>query len=328
MVFSAKVRIRCEVDLLWTLLVDWMEHPTLYDSNVAYMTCHERDADTKKAVYRTLALKDPKTCILHRTVVTPLGDTPRAEPKGANPDAPASEDALRELFDSLDANGNGVLEREELKRLNEDAELRGSLSEEGKECFSLLLAATETPESTEALFEELDSDEVFGGRKDGFLSWIEFRAFFLPQAPEKGGSIAFELEKMGPVPDEMTPCKGVLLHKIRDIDQGITELTISCEATTMTPPSLGAWAKSYVTFFKKVAENIKFLCPKLKKDWEKYSIALHHRILSQAKRFHLISPVLARSPSAMGHYMRSPTPGLNDGFSVPPFDQMRPTTAP
>lgn len=337
-VCAAKARVGCKVDLLWTLLYDWSEYPALYDSRVTGMICHERDAETKRSAVRTMSVKDPKMAILHRVSLSSPQEVVRPDPGGLVPGAPAAEEDIRSLFDTLDYDNNGVLEKREFERIAVDAALRESLvvkppepgedetpaegaEEEDAEPPKVLQPfqtfLDKTAKGWEAIFEEMDSDKVFGGRKDGYVSWNEFLAYFTTQAPERSASATLEVEKIGGVPSEVTPASGRITCRIRQVDADVTELVVSFRVKATDVVDVKPWAKSLVTKFKTVAENIVFLCPDFSQNSDTYSTKMHHELIEKAKKMQRMSPNIAKSPSLMGNFVRLPKPGQGDGYDEP-----------
>lgn len=322
-VCSGKVRIAVGMDAIWTLLLDTIENPTLYDSNIARARCLEREPSQKRVVRRMTTITAPMQVIQHSIEITPppVQSEPTeeelAEQAKKKEEDMVLEESLRKIFDKIDVNKNGVVERKEvLTLLQNDEEIRVIIAE------NPLLEKLLTQETWQEAFNAMDSNKVFQGRKDGVINWAEFRGTFIHEELIQG-VITWNVEKMGPVESEMTDCPGTIKYIVRLVDDGICEFVMACKIRVPEPtPDLKPWVKKTAASFKGLVEKIVYLCPSLVQEWELYSQVLHHRILKKAKAFNFMNVELARSPSALGFYQRSPTPGIRDGFS--PYPDRRP----
>lgn len=319
-VCSGKVRISCNMDAIWTLLLDTVEHPTLYDSNIARARCLEREASQKRVVRRVTSLVAPMQVIQHSIELTPPPKEPTeaelAELEKKKEEEKVMEESLRKIFDKMDVNGNGAVEMKEvLALLQNDEEIKAMIAE------APALEKLLTQESWQEAFKAMDSAKVFQGRKDGVVNWPEFRGTFIPEEQIKC-AITWNVERMGPVENEMTDCPGTITYTVRLVDEGICEFVMAAKIRVPEPtPDLKPWVKKTAASFKGLVEKITYLCPRLVQEWELYSQVLHHKILRKAKGFNFMNAELARSPSALGFYQRSPTPGIRDGFSPYPAMQ-------
>lgn len=265
---------------------------------------------------------NPMQVIQHSIEIQPpptqaeLDAEPSEEAKKKEEEDKIAGEALKKIFDKLDANENGVVEKKEmLEFLKNDEEAR-NIAAEMPQLEQLL-----TPDTWAEAFAKIDSNSVFKGRKDGVISWPEFHAFFFPKELIKG-SITWHVDRMGPVESEMSPCPGTITYTVRLADEGVCEFVMACKVRCPEPPpDLKPWVKKTAASFKGLVEKITYLCPRLVQEWDLYSHVLHHRILRKAKGFSFMNVELARSPSALGFFQRSPTPGIRDGFS--PYPAMR-----
>lgn len=319
---SGKVRIGCQMDTIWTLLLDAVEHPMLYDSNIARVRSLEREAESKGVKRCLTTIINPKQVILHTVEITP--PVPKEEmPKpvsapGLDPENPIAAEDLGVIFNKLDVNGNGVIDKKDILALLEtDEETKGFCSANPA---LQLLTDVQTWKQT---FEAMDSISTFQGRKDGVISWPEFKAFFIPTEPVVTGKITWHVEKMGPVESEMEPCPGTITYTVKEVEEGVIEYIMAAKIRAPEPPPdfNKVWVKKNAAAFKGLVEKIAFLCPSFGKGWELYTQTVHHRIVKKAKEFSFMQAELARSPSALGYYARSPTPGIRDGFS--PYPEKR-----
>lgn len=446
LVCSGKVRMACSFDIAWTLLNDSIEHPELYDPNVARTRCLEREVDRKRSTRRTTHILNPKLMMLHSLDVKSPGTAPlvlyfdvdfdktdrekfkvellnsfrelgvarttcrkfeiklhqygdfvevhgpaaaiaevqcknlegltvslpgegegkvvkckaytvrdkmlEAKAERMPKKAPAGEDGdeevaavnggagfpggsdipceddLKRIFDKIDENHNGVVEKKEVLALLQ-------ADEETREFCSKVTALQPllNPDTWKEAFNRIDSTSVFAGNKDGVISWPEFRAFFIPQETLTHGVIVWGVESLRPwTYDQSTGYAyeeemgyGVINHTIRVVDEGVLEYVMrvkfSCLDDSKVPDLLATlkpWVKKTAAGFKGVAEKIAFLCPRLAQEWDLYSHVLHHKMLRKAKDFQFMPMDLQRSPSALGNYSRSPTPGFGDGFTKYP----------
>lgn len=320
LVCSGKVRVACRLDAIWTLLLDMVEYPALYDSNIARVRSYERNAEDKGVKRRMTTIVNPKQVLLHTVEITPpvpKEQMPRpVSAPGLDPDNPISEEELGVIFNKIDVNGNGVIEKKEILALLES-------DEETKAFCKGSLEVLINTEAWKGTFEKIDSMATFKGRKDGFISWPEFKAFFIPTEPIVTGKVTWHVEKMGPVESEMEPCPGTITFTVKEVDEGVIEYIMAAKIRAYDPPPdfNKTWVKKNAATFKGLVEKIGFLCPSFGKGWELYSQAVHHRIVKKAKEFNFMQAELARSPSALGYYSRSPTPGIRDGFS--PYPEKR-----
>eukprot|EP00746_Dinoflagellata_sp_MGD_P125631 gnl/MRDRNA2_/MRDRNA2_60439_c0_seq1.p1 gnl/MRDRNA2_/MRDRNA2_60439_c0~~gnl/MRDRNA2_/MRDRNA2_60439_c0_seq1.p1 ORF type:complete len:354 (-),score=79.29 gnl/MRDRNA2_/MRDRNA2_60439_c0_seq1:64-1125(-) len=321
-VCSGKVRVGCQLDAIWTLLLDGVEYPMLYDSNIARVRSLEREAELKGVKKRMTTIVNPKQVILHTVEITPpvpKEEMPRpVTAPGLDPENPISVEDLGIIFNKIDVNGNGVIDKKEIVALLETDEETKAFCQ-GNPALQMLLNI----ESWKQTFDAIDSTATFKGRKDGFISWPEFKAFFIPTEPIVKGTITWHVEKMGPVESEMEPCPGTITFTVKEVDEGIVEYIMATKIRCPEPPPdlNKTWVKKNAAAFKGLVEKITFLCPSFGKGWELYSQAVHHRIVKKAKEFNFMQAELARSPSALGYYSRSPTPGIRDGFS--PYPEKR-----
>lgn len=321
-VCSGKVRVSCQLDAIWTLLLDAVEYPTMYDSNVARVRSLEREAENKGVIRRMTTIVNPKQVISHTIEITPPVpkeemEKPVAAP-GLDPENPISVEDLGTIFNKIDVNGNGVIDKKEILALLEtDEETKAFCG--SNPALQMLLNV----ESWKQTFDSIDSTSTFKGRKDGVISWPEFRAFFIPTEPVVTGRITWHVDKMGPVESEMEPCPGTITFTVKEVDEGVIEYIMATKIRAPDPPPdfNKPWVKKNAAAFKGLVEKIAFLCPSFGKGWEFYSQAVHHRIVKKAKEFNFMQAELARSPSALGYYSRSPTPGIRDGFS--PYPEKR-----
>jgi hypothetical protein len=320
-VCSGKVRVSCQLDSIWTLLLDSVEYPTLYDSNIARVRSLEREAELKGVKKRMTTIVNPKQVILHTVEITPpvpKEELPRpiAAP-GLDPMNPIPVEDLGMIFSKVmgDAEGESVIKKKDVIALLEtDEEFKAVL--QGKELH--LLLAVDSWKETFLAFEEPD-----------VISWPNFKAFFLPKEPVVTGTITWHVEKMGPVESEMEACPGTITYTVREVDEGVIEYVMATKIRCPEPPPdlNKPWVKKNAAAFKGLVEKIAFLCPSFGKGWELYTQAVHHRIVKKAKEFNFMQAELARSPSALGYYSRSPTPGIRDGFSPYP-DKRSPSPGP
>jgi len=321
-VCSGKVRVSCQLDAIWTLLLDAVEYPTMYDSNIARVRSLEREAENKGVIRRMTTIVNPKQVISHTIEITPPVpkeemEKPVAAP-GLDPENPISVEDLGTIFNKIDVNGNGVIDKKEILALLEtDEETKAFCG--SNPALQMLLNV----ESWKQTFDSIDSTSTFKGRKDGVISWPEFRAFFIPTEPVVTGRITWHVDKMGPVESEMEPCPGTITFTVKEVDEGVIEYIMATKIRAPDPPPdfNKPWVKKNAGAFKGLVEKIAFLCPSFGKGWEFYSQAVHHRIVKKAKEFNFMQAELARSPSALGYYSRSPTPGIRDGFS--PYPEKR-----
>lgn len=182
LVCSGKVRVACHLDAIWTLLLDGVEYPTLYDSNIARVRSLERTAEDKGVKRRLTTIINPKQVILHTVEITPpvpKEQLPRpVSAPGLDPDNPISPEDLATIFRKLDVNQSGVIEKKNIIALLE--------TDEETKAFCKASPALEMLTNTatwRAAFDCIDSIQTFKGRKDGIISWPEFRAFFIPTNP-------------------------------------------------------------------------------------------------------------------------------------------------
>jgi len=325
LVCSGKVRVGCQLDAIWTLLLDMVEYPALYDSNIARVRSFERDAGDKGVKRRMTTIVNPKQVILHTVEITP--PVPKDQmPKpvsapGLDPDNPITEEELGVIFSKIDVEQNGVIEKKAMLALLESGE------EESYETKALCKGPLEillNTESWKETFEAIDSVATLKGRKGPeVISWPEFRAFFIPTDPVVTARVTWHVEKMGVVETEMEPCPGTITFTVKEVDEGVIEYVMAAKIRAYDPPPdfNKTWVKKNAATFKGLVEKIAFLCPSFGKGWELYSQAVHHRIVKKAKEFNFMQAELARSPSALGYYSRSPTPGIRDGFS--PYPEKR-----
>jgi len=219
------------------------------------------------------------------------------------------------VFSKIDVNENGVIDKKEvIALLEKDEEVKTFCK--GNTALELLL----NMETWKEVFHMVDSTATYKGRTDGVISWPEFRAFFIPTEPIVTGKITWHIEKMGPVESEMEPCPGTITFTVKEVDEGVCEYIMAAKIRAPEPPPdfNKSWVKKNAAAFKGLVEKIGFLCPSFGKGWALYSQAVHHRIVKKAKEFNFMNAELARSPSALGYYARSPTPGIRDGFSPYP----------
>merc|ERR1719321_2013274 len=237
---------------------------------------------------------------------------------GLDPENPMTPEDLGQIFTKIDVNGNGVIDKKEVIALLESDEDIKTFCK-GNPTLELLLNI----DSWRTAFDAIDSMATFKGRKDGVVSWPEFRAFFIPTDPIVKGTITWNVEKMGPVESEMEPCPGTITFTVKEVDEGVIEYIMAAKIRAPEPPVdfNKSWVKKNAGAFKGLVEKVAFLCPSFGKGWELYSQAVHHRIVKKAKEFTFMQSELARSPSALGYYSRSPTPGVRDGFS--PYPEKR-----
>jgi len=319
-VCSGKVRVSCQLDAIWTLLLDSIEYPILYDSNIARVRSLEREADEKGVKRRMTTIINPKHVILHTVEITPpvpKEEMPRpVSAPGLDPENPISIEELGTIFNKIDVNANGVIDKKEIIALLEQPDEETKAFCQGNHALTVLLNV----DTWKLAFEAMDSAATFKGRKDGIISWPEFRAFFIPTEPIVNGTITWHVEKMGPVESEMEPCPGTITFTVKEVDEGVIEYIMATKIRAPEPPVdfSKPWVKKNAAAFKGLVEKIAFLCPSFGKGWELYSQAVHHRIVKKAKEFNFMQSELARSPSALGYYSRSPTPGIRDGFSPYP----------
>jgi len=298
-----------------------VENPLVYDKNLQLAKVLERNSE-KKAARKDTVLIAPKMALRHKVVVDPLQQ--RQADTGGKVTIPQTSlrhrmlmEDVQAIFQKIDVNESGTIEKDEIIRVLEEDELIRDFCTQIP-ALRPLLDKTEWEET----FRTIDTNE------DGVISMEEFAFFFAPVPPVTSGIIEFQMEKMGPadgrgaIDKEMEEVKGSIIHEVatNPDDEYTTEYTITVAITTPSdpPPDFNPWLKRLSASIKTLAEKLAYLSPSLSLNSPIYSQKLLHSLVAKAKEFKFMSPILARSPSALGCYTRSPTPGLRDGFSPYP----------